>query len=353
MPFPSVLDRVKPCPLARRTVHDLHARRRILDIRLARNFFVLEHNLHFLAEGCGSMGEFGERLGYSASETRIYCRAGRVLLLFPESAGYLLLGKVTLEALSILDRVLRDPALLREGDDWFRWAEVESARDLRDRVKKRLEEARVDAPTVEVVLHLSGKGKDDLDRCRDLYSDRAGRAVSESETVERLAHDHLEARDPRRKAPGTRRVGDTVENRSRWIPAEVQRAVRDRARGKCEVPYCDATRDFEFAHVKDHHREGSREVDNILHLCAWHHRLYDAGWLDVLVGVGFPPLISFRENPGRRWDPEAIRRGEDTTIRPGRARRRTTVPPHERPWRWRHLAEDWVFRREVPARAPP
>ena len=344
MRFPSLIDRARPCPRARKTVQDLFFTKRSIDLRLARAFFYMEHDLHHLVEGCGSIGELGERLGYSASEARTYARAGHVLVIFPEAAGLFLRGRLTLESAAILQRVLRDVRFVKYDDDWFGWAERETAKALRLRVKRRLEEVRVGAPVVEVTVHLSEKGKGDLDRCRDILSGRAGRAVSESATVETVADDWLDAHDPRRRDAGTRRVGDTAVNRSRHIPEDVKREVRARAKDKCEKEWCDAREGLEFAHIDGHAQGGTREADDLLLLCAPDHRLYDAGWIDAVLcpGGGAPLVFTCKpRRPGFDGKPDA---GE---------RRRQTEPPHRRIWRWERLAEDWEYRREIRRRGVP
>lgn len=343
MRFPNLLDRARPTPFARRAASRLLPARRNLDLQIARAFFLMDHDLHYLLEGCASIGELGERLGYSASEARAYARAGMVFRLHEEAVPLFLRGRLTLEAAAILQRVLRSPEYQREGDDWFGWAERETARDLRLRVKKRLEECRVGAPVVEVTVHLSEKGKGDLDRCRELLSGKARRAVSESEAVETVADDWLERNDPRRTEPAARRVGDTRVNRSRHVPEEVKREVRTRAGDRCEKYGCDATQGLEFAHVDGHAQGGTREADDLIYLCPVDHKLYDAGWLDAIVLPGSTPYVYAvhrrQARPGERPPPGA--------------RRRRTRPPHFREWRWKRLAESWDYRREIAARGVP
>jgi hypothetical protein len=344
MRFTNLLDRARPTPFARRTASRLLPARRMLDLQIARAFFFMDHDLHYLLEGCSSIGELGERMGYSASEARTYARAGMVFRLYEEAAPLFLRGRLTLEAAAVLQRVLRAPEFQREGDDWFGWAEKETARDLRLRVKKRLEECRVQAPVVEVTVHLSEKGRGDLDRCRELLSGKTHRAVSESEAVETVADDWLERNDPRRREPAARRVGDTRVNRSRHVPEEVKREVIERARARCEKPGCGATWGLQFAHIDGHAEGGGREADDLVYLCGNDHRMYDAGWLDILRLLDDGGLLFTW-----RWNPRP-RPGEKP---PPGARRRRTPPPHFREWRWKRLAESWDYRREIAARGVP
>ena len=118
--------------------------KRAEDLRIAAAFDRIDTSRHHLAEGCASLGEFGERLGFSASESRMLARAGRAVRLRPSLRHLLLKGRVSLEGASVLARVLEDPLVaaafpLRQ---WIYFAKTESARSLRIRVKRRLEEIR-------------------------------------------------------------------------------------------------------------------------------------------------------------------------------------------------------------------
>ena len=81
-----------------------------------------------------------------------------------------------------------------------------------------------------------------------------------------------------------------------------------------------------------------------MYLCGNDHRMYDAGWLDILrLPDGGGLLFTWRWNPRPRL-------GQGP---PPGARRRRTPPPHFREWRWKRLAESWHYRREIAARGIP
>ena len=258
------------------------------------------------------MGELGERLGYSAAEARMLSRVGAAVVLFPPLRTLLLKGRVTLEGAASLWRVLRDPRVLGQDSPslWVYWAKVESGREFRLRVQRRLEEVRAGGEVHEITVHLSDRGVEAFDRARDLLSAEVRRNVSESEAVERLSDYYLDREDPRRAAPRPRRVGDTSLTPSRYIPQEVRREVLLRSRGKCEVPFCSHTRELEFAHGVAHSRGGAREASDLVHLCHTHHVAHDSGWLRV-VFIGSKPTFhpgpaTERQGPWKGPDPDVL-----------------------------------------------
>jgi len=307
-------------------------RKRREDLRCAEDFFRLSSSGHFRGEGCASLGELGERLGFSASESRLLCRVGGAVSLYPALRTLVLRGRVTLEAASVLERVLSDP--LVQGSfsrsTWVYWAKTESARRFHNRVRARLEALRSGEAVHELTLHLTSKGRDDLERSCVVLGDRAGRSVSESEAVATLADYFLTKEDPQRKAPGTRRVGDTLTNRSRAIPAEVVRQVMARAGGACEVPFCDVAHGLEFAHIVAHRDGGGREATDLFLRCHGHHVAYDAGWIRVEMVDG-RPVFRFINDRGT-----------------GPLKGKWPVPPHLRPNPLADRASRWTWSRPPP-----
>ncbi len=69
---------------------------------------------------------------------------------------------------------------------------------------------------------------------------------------------------------------------SRYVPAEVRRAVLARAGGRCEFPRCGFDTWLDLAHLVPHRAGGSREADNLVLLCGVHHRALDAGTLEAI-----------------------------------------------------------------------
>ena len=164
------------------------------------------------------------------------------------------------------------------------------------------------------MLHLTDLEHDDLDRSRVVLGDRAKRNFTESEAVATLAVYFLDREDPHRREPGTRRVGSTLQNRSRHVPTDAKRLVRLRSGGRCEVPLCDITHGLELAHVVAHQDGGGREATDLFEGCHGHHVAYDAGWLHVEMVDGKPEFhldgggygflrggLGVERDPGRKW----------------------------------------------------
>src|SRR5262245_36356646 len=79
---------------------------RALSIEAARLLVQLDRDGHFLYEGCGSIGEFGERHGEAASRTLERLSLGHALEVFPALEERILVGAVPVEAVSLIGRVV-------------------------------------------------------------------------------------------------------------------------------------------------------------------------------------------------------------------------------------------------------
>lgn len=121
------------------------------------------------------------------------------------------------------------------------------------------------APTAEVVLHVS---KDSLCGLED------GPSIP-TETARRLACDasivsvHEENNKP-----------VIVGRRTRVIPIGTRRAIHIRDLG-CRFPGCDGYRKVQAHHIKHWGRGGDHELDNLIELCTFHHRLVHEGGYTV------------------------------------------------------------------------
>jgi hypothetical protein len=258
------------------------SRKRREDLRTASDFWRLEASGHFRGEGCASLGEFGERLGFSASETRVLARTGRAVHLYPSLATLVLQGRVTLEAASVLERVLRDPAVQgpHSRSTWVYWAKTESARRLRNRVKARFEAIRTGEAVHERTLHLTDRGQDDLDRSRVILGDRAKRNVvvgaGFSPPGEAIVV-RIEG-SPRCPASGVA-VAPLKAGRQEKPPGH--RKVSVLPGGLKPAP-------TELAHIVAHKDGGGREAKDMFLGCHGHHVEYDAGWFRVEMVDGRP-----------------------------------------------------------------
>src|SRR5688572_24958099 len=200
----------------------------------ARALVELDRDGHFVFDGCASIGEFGERHGAAAPETRELLSLGRALEACPELEEHVRAGRVPLRAAALIGRVVAEPSFLRPGDDWLGWATSESTKELRRRVDRRVEESRRGTDDVEpVTVFLSPEGRDDLRRARSIASRKAERALTEGETVETAVDHYLRTFDPARRAAGSRRLPHTSTVAGRYVPRAVERTLRDRDGDRC------------------------------------------------------------------------------------------------------------------------
>jgi len=290
-------------------------------LEAAKAILEVDRDAHFLYEGCASIGEFGERHGASAGEARRLVSMGRALDVCPDLESRVKDGRVALEGAALLGRVLGDPTLMRPGDDWLRWAETESARDLRRRVDRRVEDARLSpTPSVGLTVFVSPKGLDDFGRARAIASRKAERTLTEGEAFETVVGHYLDSFDPDRRGTASRRLPHTSTVPGRYVPADVQRVLRARDGDRCALPFCDHAIFLENAHVVAHAKEGDREADNLLRLCAKHHRMLDEGKIRVTGPADAP---QFSDAEGRPLD----RRGQ---LPPGSGERPGPRSPSKR-----------------------
>jgi hypothetical protein len=148
---------------------------------------------------------------------------------------------------------------------------------------------------------MSSKDRETFERARQIACQKEGKVLDEGQTIGVLSEHYLDSFDPERVEEGKRRVEDTCNSHSRYIPASVKREVRRRSGGCCQWPRCDNRIFLNFAHRKWHSRGGSREAANLLDLCLVHHALLDAGWIRV-EGPSDAPIFY-------EWDPGADGRG--------------------------------------------
>src|SRR5262245_31884282 len=173
---------------------------------------------HHITEGCASVGEFGERYGASAMETRQLLAMARAIEHEPAIERMVSEGVVPTASAALLYQVYAHPELRRPGDDWRGGARTLSVAALRRKIGIRREEARV-GRVVTIVLHVSEHARDDFERALVIASRKAKRMLSPAEAFERVVSHYLDDYDLERKEPGTRRVPDTSTVNGRYVPA--------------------------------------------------------------------------------------------------------------------------------------
>jgi hypothetical protein len=243
------------------------------------------------------MAHFGELNGRSGREGRMLAAVGRVLELCPDLAERILAGAISMDAAAALRPILENPALVRDGDDWPKWAAEWSARELEQAVRKRVREAESGEKVSTLTALLTESGWEMFERARTLAGRKVRAQLSRGKAVEALADHYLKSFDPDRRSPGKRRMPDTANHPGRAIAEEVKRAIRGRPHGdRCAVPGCDHHLFLNYAHIRPHRAGGGREPKDLHYLCWPHHVLFDLGILKI---TGTPDRPIFHLPGGR------------------------------------------------------
>ena len=283
--------------------------RRDAELRCARVLAQIGDTRAWEQFGCASVGEFGERNGLAADEARALLDLGRAIRTSPLLEQQVIAGRITVAAASCVAAVLAQSDLLREEDDWIGWAQSETVRSLRRRVRRRREEVRIgEGPACPISVLVSAKGRDDFDRAREIASHRAGRALTHGETFETVVDHYLNTFDEDRVAPGQRRTppipADGSRRRSRYVPMAVRREIYERQGHECAVPFCGHTMFLEKAHLVAHASGGDREADNLVLLCSTHHWFLDSGSIKLAGTAAKPQFFDSQgQDMAKRLDP--------------------------------------------------
>jgi hypothetical protein len=271
-------------------------------VALARRVYEIDRDASFVYESCASMEEFLVRTGMPRFEARLLVDLGNALAAAPELEEKMRSGAIGVESAAMLWRVLRQPHLVRPGENWIEKAAALQRRPdpvgaLRREIRRREEEHAQKKSTVNLSLDVTEESLDMFGRARTIASRRAGTTLTYGQTFAVITTDYVRRHDPLLVRPGKRRMGPVGSNPhgsagSRTIPAEVQRAVRARAGDKCEIPGCENRIHLEFAHIHPHRDGGGREADDLFLLCGTHHVLFDLGLIHFRGTVAQPVFVT-------------------------------------------------------------
>src|SRR5262245_64201778 len=103
-------------------------------LRSARALVRIDDAGHVVFEGCASIGEFGERYGVAASETKRLLAMGRAIEVYPEVEPKVREGRIPVASAAVIGWVVTK-GLLRPGDKWDEGEETESESELMTRVE--------------------------------------------------------------------------------------------------------------------------------------------------------------------------------------------------------------------------
>jgi hypothetical protein len=91
---------------------------------------------------------------------------------------------------------------------------------------------------------------------------------------------------------------------TRLISRRLRRALEHRHRS-CAVPGCGATRGLHAHHIRHWEDGGSTELDNLVLVCPYHHRLHHRG---VITITGPAPHLTVTDSAGRALSPGSLAR---------------------------------------------
>ena len=253
-----------------------------------------------LCLGASSIAHLGEMNGLSAWEVRELEDLSLALAADPKLAESVENGTVPIASGAILGAVSTWPVEARSSDPWPEWARTLSTKELRRNFLRRRDEIRAAEPVVTVTAHVTRTTREEIERASELTSRVAHAPLTLGQVIGIVVHDWLDERDPLRTTPGTRRLPDTAAiPGSRYVPSEVDRAVRGRSEDRCRVPFCDNAYWVHRSHRVPHREGSSREADALDLLCDYHHALYERGMLRI---EGPPDAPIFSDEHGRRLD---------------------------------------------------
>jgi len=153
----------------------MHRHKRAMDLRAGRLLARIDEAAHYAYRGCSNLGQFGELKGYSAREARNLAAAVRAIALRPEMEERILAGALSIDAAAALGRVLEDPSLVKDGEDWIGWAESWSARKLHREIRKRMKQSERGEPVSVLEVVMTASGREDFERSRTIASKKRGK----------------------------------------------------------------------------------------------------------------------------------------------------------------------------------
>ncbi len=246
-------------------------------IRVAKLLRRVDQSAHFVYESCASLGEWGERYGFSAREARLLASVAKAIELQPALESSLIDGTLTFDAAGVLGKVLDCPELAKNGADWIEKAVQLTARQLMLQASRALKEVAEGEPTSVLVATMTSTGREKFERARVIACRKQNKILDEGQAVEVLSDHYLDSFDEDRVKPGTRRLGDPSGTKIRTVPSAVSREVKARSGGVCEFPLCENEIWTELDHDIPHCRGGSQETANLDELCRRHHRYKHRG----------------------------------------------------------------------------
>jgi hypothetical protein len=179
------------------------AGRRALDVECARILARLQELDAWSFAGSAGAADLGERFSMPAQEARDLLDVGRAMKAHPYLGEQVLRGRLTVPAAALVGQVFAEPRLQQPEDDWVGWAQTETTAQLRKRLQRRKEEARLGGqPAVALTFFVRPLARDDFRKARAIASRKAGSVLTEGETFEKVVDTYLDVYDEDRVTPG-------------------------------------------------------------------------------------------------------------------------------------------------------
>ena len=257
---------------------------REVQVRVGRTLLELRRAGDLIPLGVTTFPIFCEREGLSPTEARELTAMAEAATASPEVEARVVQARITPQKASVVNEILKTPALQRPGEDLLGLAESKCAQDLVRELKKRREEERLPEPPVTLTIFVSGKGRDDFRRCQVLVSRSNNRWASEGETLERIADEYLDRHCPERKAW-------RMEKRDK-AKAEAKAALKNgRSAGSLQGALDESSRPLP---ATDCLVDGCAELGTPTY-CPEHQAQQDSGlWRTVTSGDGEVVLVNRR-----------------------------------------------------------
>jgi len=123
---------------------------------------------------------------------------------------------------------------------------------------------------------ISPKLMNQLNRAKEVLSQRKQKACSLAEVLEEMTCLFLKKNDPvekgKRNLKNDKLVCRPVSPGKKHMPAQIRHAVMVRDKGKCQQPGCGQSRWVELHHLQPVSKGGPHSVQNLKTLCFQHHR---------------------------------------------------------------------------------
>jgi hypothetical protein len=127
---------------------------------------------------------------------------------FAELEGHLRSGAIGYAAAAQMGRLCLRPGFVMPGDSWINDATTLSLKDLKRKIKTRLEEKRTgQTGLAEMHFVVPQATRSKFDRCREKACTRAKMHLSDGQVLDRMCDNYLEDSDPLKKDSGGGRRG--------------------------------------------------------------------------------------------------------------------------------------------------